>query len=98
MWSLSYCSISNDNLWYIKKVPKTKHPRPIRPGMDYFRGLLRGAHLLAHTWATSPQARGRLQMVSSLGIQKPPFLVMFSHYTMKGGKKSIEEQVFFRYG
>lgn len=29
-----------------------KNPRLFRPGTNYFRVILRGAHLLAHTWAS----------------------------------------------
>ena len=33
---------------------KCKNPRLFRPGTNYFIGILRGSHLLAHTWASRP--------------------------------------------
>ena len=43
---------------------KCKNPRP-RSGMDDIRGVLRGSHLLAHTWATRPM------LMDSISV--PPF-------------------------
>ena len=51
---------------------KCKNPRPWS-GMDYIRGVLRGSHLLAHTWASKPMLQG---VFSSAGIKTPPFMEM----------------------
>ena len=33
---------------------KYKYPRPFWPGINYFKGVICGPHLLAHTWASRP--------------------------------------------
>ena len=59
--------------------------------MDYIRGVLRGFHLLAHTWAGSPTARAFL---FGSGTVKPPPMDNYGYYTMAGGGKSIETGYF----
>jgi len=53
---------------------KTQNPRLLRPGMNYFRVILRGAHILAHTWARSPTLHG--VMFTCSGIKTPPLMEM----------------------
>lgn len=60
--------------------------------MDYIRGVLRGFHLLAHTWAGSPTARAFL---FGSGTVKPP-MDNYGYYTMAGGGKSIETGYFLK--
>ena len=49
---------------------KTQNPRLLRPGMNYFRVILRGAHILAHTWAMRPIPHGIFFRCS--GIEDAP--------------------------
>ena len=58
---------------------KCKNPRLFRPGTNYFRVILRGAHLLAHTWASRPVQHGAF--FSCSGIKNAPLLIVFKHYT-----------------
>ena len=62
--------------------------------MDYIRGVLRGFHLPAHTWASSPTARAFL---FGSGTVKPPPMDNYGYYTMAGGGESIETGYFFEY-
>ena len=54
-----------------------------RPGIKYFRSVLRGSHLLAHTWATRPMLHGVI-FISS-GTDDPPPMDNYKHYTMAEG-------------
>ena len=64
-----------------------KSPDLFRSGMDCFRGILRGSHLPAHTWANRPMLQG---VFSSAGIKTPPFMVNLGCYIMREGEKSRE--------
>ena len=57
---------------------KCKDPRP-RSGMDYIRGVLRGSHLLAHTWAVKPM------QICCLPMQTPPNTIIKKLYHNYGG-------------
>ena len=63
--------------------------------MDYIKGVLRGAHLLAHTWASRPIAHGVCFGCS--GKRIPPPMDHYGYYTMEGGRKSIENMTFCAY-
>ena len=51
--------------------------------MDYFKRVLRGAHLVAHTWATRPVQQGIFLDCSDM--VQPPLMDNFDHYTMEDG-------------
>ena len=38
----------------VKYAAKYKNPRLLESGMNCFLGILRGPHLVAHTWASNP--------------------------------------------
>jgi hypothetical protein len=38
----------------VKYAAKYKNPRLLESGMNCFMGILRGPHLVAHTWASRP--------------------------------------------
>ena len=76
---------------------KCKNPRP-RSGMDYIRGVLRGSHLLAHTWANRPTLRGRFPVCSFSGINAPPSMVIFFMIPQEGGSVDRAGGVFSEKG
>ena len=62
---------------------KYKNPRLFRPGTNYFVKFSRGAHLLAHTWASKAMLQGIFLFCS--GIKMPPLMDNFRYYTTKEG-------------
>ena len=48
--------------------------------MNYFQGILRGAHLLAHTWASRPTLIG---MFCDWPMADSSFVLKYRHYNMK---------------
>lgn len=71
---------------------KCKNPRP-RSGMDYIRGVLRGSHLLAHTWAKRAVQHG-VFFTCSLIKKRPLSWKFTSLYHGRGLKVDRQTDVF----
>jgi len=62
--------------------------------MNYFRVILHGAHLLAHTWASNPVQQGVLYGCTD--TEKLLSINDYSHYTMKPGIRREMQGIFLK--
>jgi hypothetical protein len=73
----------------VKYAAKYKNPRLLESGMNCFMGILRGPHLVAHTWASRPRF---IFFFLCSPMEKPPSLFRGNIIAQKGAFVDIRNR------